>query len=168
MESQATPTFLIGHMRVLTMPEMTFFHVINRPTALANLDRDLDTMMSSLDAARAQAGMAQAGPIVIRYYGVQTDTHGGDAELFLMEVGVPVQPGTPPAGEARVKVLPTYRCASLLLWGSLAHVEAAYATLMQSIKEAGLERTGEGREWYYWFEGDDSANNLLGICMGVR
>jgi len=168
MESQAAPEFLIGQMRVLTMREVTFFYVTNQPTAFANLDRDLDPLLSSLYAARAQANIAEAGPDIIRYYRADADAHTGGPDLFLMETGVPVKPGTRPAGEAHVKTLPPYHCAGLLLWGSLAHIGQTYKTLMQAIKEAGLEHTGECREWNYWFESGDSPNNLLGVYMEVR
>ena len=67
-----------------------------------------------------------------------------------------------------MKTLPPYHCAALLLWGSLAHVAQAYSTLMQAVREAGFEQTGECREWNYWFESVDSPRNLLGLYMEVR
>lgn len=85
-----------------------------------------------------------------------------------MQVGIPVKPGTRPAGEAQVKTLPPFHCVGLLLWGSLAHTVQAYETLSKAIDEAGLERTGEGREWNYYFEGVDSPHNLMGLYLGVR
>ena len=39
---------------------------------------------------------------------------------------------------------------------------------IQAIEEAGLEHTGECREWNYWFESVDSPRNLLGLYMGIR
>lgn len=85
-----------------------------------------------------------------------------------MEIGVPVKPGMQPAGEALVKTLPPFHCATLLYWGILAHIVEAYGALNQAIKEAGLEPDGEGREWYYHFEGDTSPNNILGLHLAVR
>ena len=54
MEPQATPEFLIGQMRVLTMSEETFFYVANKPTVFADLDKDLDILLSKLEAAQAR------------------------------------------------------------------------------------------------------------------
>ena len=82
-----------------------------------------------------------------------------------MEFGVPVKPGTPPAGEAKIKVLPPYHCAALLLWGGMAHMTEAYGTLKKAMQEAGLKRAGECREWYYHIDGVDSPLNLVGIYM---
>ncbi len=168
MDPQATPEFVIGQMRVLTMGEKTFFYVVNQPILFSDLDKDLDALILKLEAAQAQAHIAEAGPVVTRYYRANTDGPAGQPGLFLMEVGVPVKPGTQPAGEAQVKTLPPYRCAALLYWGSLAHIVQAYGTLMQAIQEAGLEPTGEGREWNYHFEGDASPHNILGLYMGIR
>jgi effector-binding domain-containing protein len=167
MTLSATPEFVISPMRQMLMPEITFFYVTNQPTALANLDRDLDLLLDSLYAAKAQAGIAEAGPDITRYYAVNTGAHPGEPELFLMEVGIPVKPGTLPAGEAKIKILPPFPCAGLLLWGSLAHVRQAYDTLKQNIQSAGLKHTGESREWNYRFESVDSPYNLMGLYMGI-
>ncbi|MBN1641217.1 MAG: GyrI-like domain-containing protein [Anaerolineae bacterium] len=153
------PDFLIGQMRVQTMREQPFFYVVSRPVPMDDLDEELDRLMPQLQAARDEGRIG--GPVIIRYY--PTDA----PRAYLMEVGLPVAVGTPPLGEAQVKTLPAYRCASLLYWGSLEHMGQAYETLMQAIKAAGLEQTGEGREWHYYFEGDASPNNVIGLHMGV-
>jgi effector-binding domain-containing protein len=162
---QATPEFVISQVRVMTMREMTFFYVTNQPTAFANLEGDLDPLLASLYAAKTQANIAEAGPDIVRYYRLGTV---GEPDLWLMEVGIPVKPGTLPAGDALVKTLPPYRCAALLLWGSLAHIVQAYDTLRQAIVEAGLEQAGECQEWNYRFDSVDSPHNLLGLYMEVR
>jgi len=147
-------------MRVQTMREQPFFYVVSRPVPMEGLDKELDLLMPKLLAAKAEAHVG--GPVIIRYF--PTDT----PPAYLMEVGFPVEAGTLPAGEAQIKTLPPYRCASLLYWGSLEHMGQAYETLMQAIKAAGLDQTGEGREWHYHFEGDASPNNVIGLHMEIR
>lgn len=71
-----------------------------------------------------------------------------------MEVGIPVKPGTLPAGDALGKSLPPYHCAGMLLQGSLMHMGQTHTTLIQALKEAGLERTGECWEWNYYHVDD--------------
>jgi effector-binding domain-containing protein len=156
------PGYLIGQMRVQTMREETFFHVTGRPVPMSGLDDELDRLIPLLEAAQAEAGIAQVGPVVVRYF------LSGGADTYVMELGVPVRPGTPAAGEALVKVLPSYRCASLLYWGSLEHIGPAYEALIGAIRDAGLEQTGEGREWHYHFEGDGSPNNVIGLQLGTQ
>lgn len=154
--------FLIGQARMQTMREEAFFHVTSQPMPINELDQELDALMPRLQAAQAAAGIAGMGPVVIRYF------RSGEADTYVMEAGVPVKAGTPAAGAAQVKTLPPYRCASLLYWGSLEQIGQAYETLNRAIQDAGLERSGEGREWYYHFEGDGSPNNVIGLHMGIR
>ncbi len=162
--THASTDFLIGPMRVLTKRGMTFFHVASPPTPYAELDKALDILLDKLYAARRQTNLIEAGPDITRYYQLSQS----EPDLYQMEVGISVRPATLPAGEAQVTTLPPYHCAELLLWGSLAHIVQAYQSLTQAIQAAGLEQTGESREWNYYFEGVDSPNNLIGLSMGVR
>jgi len=156
------PEFLIGQMRVQTVREETYFYVASPPTPFADLDNALDLLIPQLEAAQAQAGIAQVGPVVVRYY------PAGEPNMSILEIGVPVKAGTLPAGDAQVKMLPPLRCASLLYWGSLAHIGPAYEALTKAIKDAGLRNIGEGREWHYHFEGDTSPNNVIGLQLEIR
>jgi effector-binding domain-containing protein len=164
MELQSIPEFIISSMRVETLPEITFFYITSPSIPFTDLDKHLDPLLESLYAAKAQANLGETGPDIVRYYKVST----GELDMFLMEVGIPVKPGTQPAGAAQVKELPPYRCASLLLWGSLIHIVEAYEALQKGMREAGLEHTGECQEWTYYFLGVESPHNLMGITMGVK
>ena len=162
METHATPQFVIGQMRVLTISEMSFFHVSSQPIPFSDLDKVLDPLLENLYAAKAQANLIDGGPDVTRYYRIS------ESDLYQMEVGVSVKPGTQPAGDAKIKTLAPLQCAGLLLWGSLAHIAQAYSTLTQTMKDAGMQHTGECQEWNYYFESVDSPNNVMGIYMGIR
>ncbi len=162
MELPTTPDFLIGQMRMQTMREETYFFVASPPTPFADLDKALDILIPKLEAAQSQAGIAQVGPVVVRYY------PANKRNRHILEIGVPVKAGTQPAGDAQVKTLPSFRCASLLYWGSLAHIAQAYETLTKAVKDAGLVHVGEGREWHYHFEGDTSPNNVIGLQLEIR
>ena len=154
--------YLIGQMRVQTLREQSFFYVACPPTAMARLDEELNRLMPLLETAQAEAHVGDGAPVILRYFPT------GEPDIYVMEVGIPVKAGVQPAGEAQVKTLPPYRCASLLYWGSLEHIGEAYGALTQAIKDAGLEQTGEGREWYYHFEGDASPNNVIGLHMEIQ
>jgi hypothetical protein len=158
---QTTQDFLITPLRVLTLPEMAFFHMVSQP--VANLDSVLDPLLEGLYAARHLAQITAPGPDIVRYY----KAPGGN--LSIMEAGIAVESGTLPAGEAQMKTLPPFRCASVLLWGGLVpHIVQTYEALFQAMKDAGLESTDETREVTYYFESIDSPNNLMGIYIGLR
>ena len=152
----------ISPMRVLTMREQPFFYVACPPTPMAALDDKLEDLMPLLEAAQAEAHVGDGAPVITRYFPTN------DPNIYVMEVGVPVKPDAQPVGEAQVKTLPSYRCAAVLYWGSLEHIGEAYGALTQAVKDAGLELTGEGQEWYYHFEGDNSPNNVIGLHMEIR
>jgi hypothetical protein len=164
MEAQATPEFFISPMRVQTLPETNFFYIAGKPAPFTDLDKDFDAMLDSLEIAKAQAHLGQVAQNITRYYKVEAS----EPNMFLMEVGAPVKPGTQPAGAAKVKTLAPFHCAGLLLWGSLAHIGHAYESLHKAIQEAGLVPTGENQEWTYYFETSDSPHNLMALFIGVK
>ena len=162
METQNPQDFMISQMRVLDLPEMTFFYVTSKPIAFAKLDEVLDPLLEGLYEARRLASITDAGPDIVRYYKASDE-----GDLYFMEVGISVKPEIQPAGAALVKKLPIYLCAGALLWGSLAHIVQAYESLKHAMQEAGLQHTGEVRESTYYFESPVSPNNLMGIYMGI-
>ena len=81
--------FLIGQARLQTMREETFFHVRGQPTPMSGLDDELDQLIPLLEAAQEEAGIAQVGPVITRYF------LSGGPDTYVMELGVPVRPGTP-------------------------------------------------------------------------
>ncbi len=163
MISNEIGEFTIGQMRVATMGAINYYYVSNQPTEFQNLDRDLNILSDKLEEAKKLAGLASVGPDVVRYYPAN-DT---ESRLYWMEVGFPVSRGTEPVGEARVKTLPPYRCAGILLWGGLMYMSQTHQTLEKAVAEAGFRKTGEYREWNYWFESVDSPNNLIGLYLGI-
>lgn len=120
---EAQPQYVISQVRVLTQPEIVYLHVRSQPTPFADLDMVLDPALDSLYAARALAGLTTTGPDIIRYYPTEGTSAGRASPLFNLEAGIAVEQGTPAVGESQVVTLPPYRCAALLLWGSLAHSE---------------------------------------------
>lgn len=156
----ADPPFIFGQMRVQTMPSTPFFFVRTQ-TTMDGLSEAIDRLMPLLMAARDEGGVTTAGPVVMRYLG---ESMGG---AFSLEAGFPVAEGTQPSGEAQVVTLPPFPCASLLYSGGLDHLSDAYDLLMEAIEDAGLQHVEEAREWYLYFEGDDSPNNVTLIQLKV-
>ncbi|MFL7811278.1 MAG: GyrI-like domain-containing protein [Anaerolineae bacterium] len=154
----ADPPFIFGQMRVQNMPGMPFFFVCTE-TTMDGLSEAIDRLMPLLVAARDEGGVTTMGPLVMRYLG---ESMGG---AFRLEAGYPVAKGTQPAGEAQVATLPPFPCASLLYSGGMDHLSDAYDLLMEAIEDAGLQHVEEAREWYLYFEEDDSPNNVTLIQL---
>ncbi len=155
-QPSAVPEYVFGEVRTQTWGPFTYLSV-GDAAPMSTLDALLDRLIAALDSACDAAGMRSIGPVVLRY-GTQP---GAGADVWWMEAGYPVRPGTPAAPGTVVRDLPAFRCATLLYSGSLAHMGIAHERLTSGIRAAGLRAGAEGREWYLYFEGDDSPNNVM-------
>jgi effector-binding domain-containing protein len=162
MQGTTVVDHLIGEVRIMTVREERFFCVTTR-APMETLDQELDRLMPLLEEAQAEAGIAGAGPTVVRYFVTE------EPEIWQMDVGVPVTSldWVRPARDAEVVTLPEMRCGALLHWGSLEHIHESYATLNQGIAAAGLKNVGEGREWYMHFQGDVSDDTIVLLQLEV-
>ena len=164
MDKITSPEFIISPLRVQILPEINYFYIAGRPMPLAELDKDFDAMLENLEAAKTQAHLDRAGPDIVRYYRVEA----GSPDLFVMEVGILVKPGIPPAGAAQVKTLSPILCAGVLFWGSLLHIRDAYEALQKEFQAAGFVPSGENQEWTFYFENSESPQNLMALYRGIK
>ncbi len=67
-----------------------------------------------------------------------------------------------------VRKVGPFRCATMLLCGSYAHLGQAYEALNKAIAQAGIKPTAEARDYYLYEEGDDSPNNVTMVQMGIQ
>ena len=150
-------------MRVLDVNEEHLF-AVTAEAPFEKLDEALGRLIPLLDAARAEAGLQGAHLMVFRYLPAETEG------LWRMDVGVQVTPfdWVRPAGEARIVTLPAVRCASIVQWGPTLGIVEAYDVLSEAMKAAGLEGTGEAREWNLHFQGDDSPDTVMLVQQVVR
>ena len=85
-----------------------------------------------------------------------------------MQVGMPVKEGATAFGDFKVRKTAEFKCATILLTGSLAHLSEAYERLMGEMEKAKLVPIGESREAYLYWEGAESPNNVVQIQMGIK
>ena len=152
-----------GEVRVLTWSPWHYL-CVGGEALLTELDPLLDREIAALEAAREASGVRPSGPIVVRY----RPAPESGSDVYWMGTGFPVAEGTVAPPGTEVQALPAFRCATLLFSGSLAGIQEAYDRLFRGMEAAGLERTGEGREWHLYFEGDASPNNVIMLQHGVR
>ncbi len=166
-QPQTGPEYTMGQAHAYTMGGFRYFHV-GVETTYSPAGDELGGLMSRLQAAAAllfgaaTAGNPVLGPIVL--FVLPRD---GPEAIHLL-AGFPVAPGVEPVGGAQIAELPPFRCLSLLCTGAVQHGGEAMAALTQAAKDAGLKDTGEWREWYLYFEGDDSHNNVRMFQLGIQ
>jgi effector-binding domain-containing protein len=100
------------------------------------------------------------------YYGAP---HQNPEKGFKMETGWFVPEGTEALGDFKVREVPKFKCATMLYVGPANHrIGEAWQKLYDAIRARGLTSTDEERELYLYWEGPDSANNIVQVQVGVK
>src|SRR5260370_19482068 len=91
-----------------------------------------------------------------------------DGKPFAFDVGIMVAPETQAVGDFKVKKLDTLKCDTILINGEISGISEAYNKLMQFVAAKKHELTGEVGEYYLYWEGQESPNNVIQIQMGTK
>ncbi|HNX95518.1 MAG TPA: hypothetical protein PKL14_10185 [Holophaga sp.] len=143
----------------------TYFHLSARVTT-AQLSAQTPLMTQRLLQVLKDAGIQTLGPLLIIQRGASQD----QAQPFDQEVGVLVPKGTAPFGDAKVRELSVFPCATAITSGDFAGA-AGQSVFMELFKAAGAKGripSGEFREMLLFWEGPASANNLMQIQIGLQ
>ncbi|HTW95452.1 MAG TPA: GyrI-like domain-containing protein [Tepidisphaeraceae bacterium] len=156
------PDYTVAPMRVQRLVKATYFYTETQ-TTLPHIGDVVQKVMPQLMKVISDNHINVVGPIVFDYRGV-----GPNPDLpFELRIGVIVSANTAPAGDFRVGELPSIKCASVIYTGPLNHVKAGYDALFQSLLGAGYLPTDVTREYYLYWEGADSVNNIIMIEAGI-
>lgn len=157
--------YAIGEMRVQTMTGFEFLYVSKEithdqiPQAIGELvGKAMDAMK---EADITASGMPTGAEVSIYRNAVKV------GQPFTLEAGFMVPAGTKPAGEAKVKTIPRWRCATIIYSGGIPHLFEAITKLEQEMERAGLKPDAEYREYYVYWEGFESPNNIMLIGFGI-
>jgi len=93
---------------------------------------------------------------------------GTPGQPFTMEGGHRVAAGTRAAGEARVRTLTPFRCAASVYCGGVSNLGKAIAEVSKAMQAKGLKPAREYREYYLYWEGVDSPNNIALLQFGIE
>lgn len=102
-------------------------------------------------------------PAIFVYQGAS----GEPDKKFKLSTGYPVKAGAKAIGDFKVNKLEGYRCASVYYTGSLTHIGDAYSELFTQLIKAGHKPTGQSRELYLFWDGEDSPNTVVEIQVGI-
>jgi len=162
---QESAKVAIGPVAFQTYAEGTYFHISTRVT-YAELSTQTPAMAAALAKTLKEAGIPTFGPLLIIQRGASEDR----GKPFDQEVGILVPKGTKAFGEAKVRDLSPFPCATSVTSGDFAGegAHAAFMTLFKAAGERGRIPTGEIREMLLFWEGQGSANNLMQVQIGLR
>ncbi|MBM4041604.1 MAG: GyrI-like domain-containing protein [Planctomycetes bacterium] len=159
----AKPEFLVGEMRVQTLPGRTYLYA-ERETTIAKVGEAYAEVVPALVKV-AEAGQARiTGPLV----SIATGATGEPDTPFKLCIGFLVADDTKPVAGFRVKKLADFRCATVLFSGPAAKSGEAYGKLFEALTAAGHIPTGETREYSLYWESAESPNNVTLIQAGIK
>lgn len=159
----ARADWTLSPMRVITAPGMHLFEH-RFETTFDDMGQIIMAEVDELLQTVSENDVPAAGQVVFRYIGVGPDR----AKPFTLCLGVPVPADTKPAGKYQVVPLEPFRAASALYNGSVDTIPMAYGKLVPEMIAAGHVPSEEAREVYLYWEGRESANNVVWIQMGMR
>jgi effector-binding domain-containing protein len=157
----AKPT--IGETRVQDLKAFRFCSK-TFGTTFDGIKKLADVEIPKLIDAMKTKGTASAGPLVFIYTGVQQDM----SKPFKLEIGIMIAKDVPVPDGYQARDVPETHSASLLFTGALKYLEDGYQKLFNSLDDKKLKPTGETREYYLYWEGPESANNVIMITSGVE
>jgi len=164
-QAQKAPSGTVGPVAFQTFAEGTFLHLSTRAT-YAELSILTPALAKRLSVILKEAGLQTFGPLLMIQRGAGEDP----SKPFVLDVGLLVPKGTRPFGEAKVRTLAAFPCATTMTSGDFAGEsgKAAFMAVFKAAGEQGRVPTGEFREMLFFWEAEGSANNLMQVQIGLQ
>jgi effector-binding domain-containing protein len=168
---QASSKGAVGDVRFTTLQGYDYLHTSSTQPFRAAMGAgwaQMGQVMGGLKSATQIAG----APVLTIY-----DEPAGDGAVAAdpnrkvkVDVGFPVTVGAgpAPAGALKLTKVPAERCAVVLYTGPMRGVPAAYMKLATEIMDSGNTPTGTSRMRIFYWEEEDSPNNVIMVQMGVQ
>ncbi len=149
-------------VRVQDMGAITFFHTTVK-TTYEKMDI-VGPIIEDLMKAVKEKNIDADGMVAFIYQGASIEP----GKEFELSIGMTVSAGTEGFDKWQVKDLPVFKCATVMHSGHLKSIGLAYQKLFPELFAKGLQPTGESREFYMYWEGEDSDNNVMLVQVGVK
>jgi effector-binding domain-containing protein len=155
------PPFIISQVRIQDSKGFDYFYV-SGSAKMEQMPIVMGQLMGKLEAAIKEGKVVDIGGPVAIYTMTKPDA------TISIQVGAPTEGEAKPVGDAKVRKVEGKRTASLIYVGPLTSIAQAYQALEKAIKDKGLTAGGERREFYLYWEGQDSANNVYMLQATVK
>ena len=149
-------------MRVQELAAMTFFHTTIK-TTYEKMDV-VGPIIEEMENAVREKNIQADGMVVFMYTGATQDP----GKEFELSIGMPVVQGTAGFDKWQVTDVPAFKCATVMHSGNVRSIGFAYQKLFGELMEKGLQPTGVTREFYMYWEGETSENNVMLVQVGVK
>jgi effector-binding domain-containing protein len=162
---------IIGEVHVRTMAPITFAYVPTE-TTFDRLGEAIGEVMPLIEKAATDGKIRVTSPFVLAY--PEGSAHLNGNKPFKVQVGLRIEEGSEgaaaaaDAGDVKVRTTQPFKCATIMYMGPIARIGDCYQKLFPAIEKMGLSPGGEEREFTLYFEGLESANNIVLIQVGVK
>jgi effector-binding domain-containing protein len=155
----------VGRMIVQTIPERRYLSASIDDTNFARMGEPVVKTLTAMGEAAKEHKTLLHGPVLHYYYGAP---HTTPNKSFKMETGFLFPERAEAVGDFKVRVLPRYKCASVLYVGPASQIGDAWQELYRSVRSQQLTPTDEERELYLYWESADSPNNIVQVQVGIQ
>jgi effector-binding domain-containing protein len=155
-EPSTQPAPLVGSEREQFMIGFNFVYTVQTAT-IPTISQVAGTEVPKLFDAIKQAGIQQRGPVVFIYPQMSHDM----SKPFQVQIGMMVEPGGQAPDGYQMKFIPAANCAAVLYAGDMKNIGQAYRPLFEGLTADEKTPTGETRQYFLYFEGDQSMNNIV-------
>jgi effector-binding domain-containing protein len=155
------PPFIISQVRIQDSKGFDYFYV-SGSAKMEQMPIVMGQLMGKLVAAIKEGKVEHIGAPLAIYTMTKPDAPTS------IQVGLPTEGEAKPVGDAKVRKVEGKRTASLIYVGPLTSIAQAYQALEKAIKDKGSTAGGEWREFYLYWEGQDSANNVYMLQATVE
>ena len=151
-------------MRVKRVPPRTFL-CTKQQLKIEEVPDFIRRSVKPLSQAAMDLKVGPAGPTVTSYLGYR----GDPSQSFTAELAIPaLQSAAQYKGPFYFRSAPEFKCASMIFQGSIKDIGSAWRSLVEQATEGDLKPTGNSREVYLCWEGEDSDSNVVELQLGVE
>lgn len=150
----------VSDPRIQDLKGFSYFHSA-RKTSIRQMNQIMDAEVHKVAAA---ANGHISGPLVLIMHNMTANPD----QPFDIETGFSVDKGGAVPGGFTVSDMPTKRFATVLYSGPIMQIGTAYRKLYSTIFGAGMMPGEESRQYFLYWEGIDSPNNVVMIAVEVQ
>jgi effector-binding domain-containing protein len=152
--------YSISEPRIQDLKGFTYFHTSRKITI-----RQMNQVMTAeVQKAVAAARNRINGPLVLTMHGMTANAN----QPFDIDTGFPVDKGAPAPDGFSVSDVPIKRFATVIYSGPMEQMGLAYRKVYSAIFAGGMMPGDESRQYFLYWEGADSVNNVVMIAVEVQ
>lgn len=155
--------FVITKTRLIDIPETNYIYASVETSISSIKDVASKTMEPLTDAIKA-GKFTPKGPSIMVFHGMSPDPD----KKFTLDMGFPVADKVQAFDDFKVRKLPAFHCASVIMSGPARDMTQAWQAAYEDLMAAGLQPADEAREEYLKWDSQDSPNNVVLIEVGVK